>query len=319
MPLQLPRPSNPSSLPSLPSASSTSPPHPAPPRPRMRQPPPSFAHAQARLQARQLRGEGKSPFVPRRMSAGKERDLSDLSVHQLADMLERNAKLLDSPATFASLPGGDSRLRNQQQRIELRLKELQDVSQMKRDMDAVHIHSRNGEKDGKEEGEAGADGNKDEVKLEEDGEGEMEDVVENGLLDEVASPSAKRRIAAQLSRSPHSLSLSESIALQQAAVERTRDAQVKKEARMQLDKLRPTKTGELLKGAMGVDSALSDFMFAADSDEEPDDDEIDDWLNEGKKNVNGQLDEEEDAQLNPLRTAYMTGWEAAAQEEKGGG
>lgn len=89
--LQLPRPANPSSLPPLdPSSSSSS----APPSRTPRAPPPSFAAA--RVQARQMRGEGKSPFVPR-SKTGKERDLSTLSVEQLSDMFERNARLLEHP------------------------------------------------------------------------------------------------------------------------------------------------------------------------------------------------------------------------------
>ncbi|BGP12949.1 hypothetical protein JCM10213_004371 [Rhodosporidiobolus nylandii] len=307
MPLQLPRPTDPARLPPVPSTSSS----PPPPRPQaMRAPPPSLAAA--RQQARQIRGEGKSPFVPRK-STGKERDLKDLSVDQLAEMFARNARLLESPETFASLPGGDSRLRSQQERIQTRLKELEDVSQMKRDLDATHL------RDG-----AGAGGH--EVKKEEDEGGEMEEVAETGVPDEAASPSAKRRIAAQLfsptSGLTSTLSLTESMALQRAAVERARDAQEKKDAKMQLDARRPERTGELLRGAMGVDSALGEFMFqpASDSDPEPEDADIDTWLAEGRRaagaSANGQLNEEEDADLNPLRTAYMRGWNAAIKEEE---
>lgn len=104
---------------------------------------------------------------------------------------------------------------------------------------------------------------------------------------------------------------------------------------MELDAKRPEKTGELLKGALGVDSALSNYMcvpapsfarclsltsrlghvrFHADSDDSLDDDDVDDWLNEGRRGANGELNDEEDAQLNPLRTAYMEGWNRAAKE-----
>lgn len=52
--------------------------------------------------------------------------------------------------------------------------------------------------------------------------------------------------------------------------------------------------------------------FHADSDE--DDDDEDDF---GLGNVKaGALDDEEDAQLNPLRTAYQSGWERAMEPDQ---
>lgn len=54
--------------------------------------------------------------------------------------------------------------------------------------------------------------------------------------------------------------------------------------------------------------------FHADSDDSLDEDDVDDWLNEGRRGANGELNDEEDAQLNPLRTAYMEGWNRAAKE-----
>jgi hypothetical protein len=104
---------------------------------------------------------------------------------------------------------------------------------------------------------------------------------------------------------------------------------------MEVDSKRPEKVGGLLKGAIGVDSALGEFMcvlafppssplrelrtdlsflFLAhsrieyrfqtpDSDSEPDDADISDWINEGRRTVNGQLNDEEEEQLNPMRTA----------------
>ncbi|GAA5862833.1 hypothetical protein JCM8547_006563 [Rhodosporidiobolus lusitaniae] len=315
--LFLPHASNSDTLPSLPSSSSSS----SVPALPARQPPPSFA--QVRQQARTLRGEGKSPFVPRK-SPGKERDLASLSPDQLAAMLERNARLLESPETFASLPGGDERLRAQQARIQSRLQELKDVSQIKSELDATHLREMTS---GRRESSGGASGvgvkkEQEEEEVEDEG-GEMEDVEEGQVPDEASSPLAKRRIVAQLlSRSPGSLtsplSLHESLALQRQAVDRDRDAQVRKAAQMELDAQRPEKTGELLKRAVGVDSALGEFMFHVDSDEEPDDAEIEDWLNEGRRTANGQLNEEEDEQLNPLRTAYMKGWNKAIEEEGNG-
>ncbi|GAA6035388.1 hypothetical protein JCM8097_008851 [Rhodosporidiobolus ruineniae] len=313
--LHLPRQADPDTLPPVPSSSSS------PPPPPMRQPPPSFA--QARQHARQLRQDRvKSPFVPRKQSkaAGKDRDLSQLSVQQLADLLDRNARILDSPETFTSLPGGDSRIRNQQHRIQARIQELNDVAQIKHELEETHLDPEGRRRE--RGGGGGPDGGG--VKKEEE-EGEMEGVVKTGAADEASSPLAKRRIAAQmLSRSPasltSSLSLSESLDLQRRAVQRDRDAQLKKEAKRELDAQRPEKTGGLLKGALGVDSALSEFMFqASDSDPEPDDADIDDWLNEGRRAANGQLNAEEDADLNPLRTAYMRGWNQAVSEEKGEG
>ncbi|BGP21833.1 hypothetical protein JCM10295v2_000708 [Rhodotorula toruloides] len=212
-------------------------------------------------------------------------------------MFERNARLLDSRETFANLPGGDSRLRSQQERIRSRLHDLQSMSQIKQELDSTHLESEEERKAQKEEG------------------GEMEGVIEDGVVDEATSPSAKRRIAAQVSsNSPNSLSLEESLSLQRQAAERARKTAERREQKMELDAKRPEKTGELLKGALGVDSALSNYMFHADSDDSLDEDDVDDWLIEGRRGANGELNDEEDAQLNPLRTAYLEGWNRAANE-----
>ncbi|GAA5831767.1 hypothetical protein JCM11251_003872 [Rhodosporidiobolus azoricus] len=332
--LHLPRPSSSAQLPPLPSSSSSSPPRqppPAHPQHPMRAPPPSFALAHQRQQARQLkqdRQKGKSPFVPRKTptARGKERDLTLLTVEQLSDMLESNARLLESPETLASLPGGGTRLQSQQDRIQSRLKELEDVQQIKDELAATRL-SPSRRKSQAGEGVKVEEGEEDVKRDEEDGigeaVGEMEDVEETGVADEASSPSAKRRIAAQLlSTSPHSLPLSLSLTLQRRAVARDREHQVKKQAKMELDRQRPEKTGDLLKGAVGVDSAMGEFLFQSpsDSDSEPDEATLDEWLAQGRKaagGVNGQLDEDEDAQLNPLRTAYMEGWNQAVKEEKG--
>lgn len=76
--------------PPLPSSSSPPPPLVAP-----RIPPNNFS--QQRAAARVLRAEQKSPFVPRKKNTGKERDLSGLTVDDLTELLERNARILDSP------------------------------------------------------------------------------------------------------------------------------------------------------------------------------------------------------------------------------
>ncbi|GAA5872491.1 hypothetical protein JCM16303_004536 [Sporobolomyces ruberrimus] len=288
-------------------------------RPR---PPPNFAQQQ-RTRARLLRGENKSPFVPKKTqqsdgtlrgtptAAGKERDLSGCSIDQLQDMLDKNKRLLDSPETFVNLPGGDSRLRAQQARIETRLQELIQMNEIRQEFDATHLE--------KEEDTPG------ERKLKlEDGEESMYDVVapSSDLTDEATSPQTKRRIVARLQLSnPHSMSLSESIRLQREAVERDRLASEKKAQRMELDEKRPEKVGNLLRGALGHDSTLGGFMFGGnedDSDDESlDEQDIQDWLNQGKTGVNGELNDEENEQLNPLKTAYMTGWNRAAAEEGG--
>lgn len=87
--------------------------------------------------------------------------------------------------TFANLPGGDFRLRNQQERIRSRLHDLQSMSQIKRELASTHLESEEERKVKKEEDER-------------DGREQMEGVVEDGAAEEATSPSAKRRIAAQV-------------------------------------------------------------------------------------------------------------------------
>ncbi|GAA5940407.1 uncharacterized protein JCM15063_002625 [Sporobolomyces koalae] len=282
-------------------------------------PPNNFA--QQRNHARMLRGEKKSPFVPKkaqhsdnaamRDTRGKERDLSACSIEQLQDMLDKNERLLNSPATFANLPGGDSRLRSRQARIEARLNELVQMHEIKQELDATHIK------------------NEDEPELVKDENGhtarlaatDMQEVYENGLADEANSPQTKRRIAARSQLlNPHSMSLTESLRLQREAVARDRIATERKAQQMELDEKRPEKTGNLLRGALGGHAGLGGFMFGGndDSDEdELDEADIQDWLNQGKTGVNGELNDEENEQLNPLKTAYMTGWNRAIAEEGG--
>ncbi|GAA5953168.1 hypothetical protein JCM8115_000448 [Rhodotorula mucilaginosa] len=319
--LYLPRPAPREAVPPVPSTSTCSDP-PAPPA-ATKAPPRNFA--EARSAARAIRGDRiKTPFV-RKSTAGKERDLTDLSVEQLTNMLAKNAQLLQSPETFAKLPGGDARLRSQQRRIADRISELNAVSQIKHDLDSTHLDGEEAEIKPRIKQEDGGhvkveDEDRNDKEEEETSKpGRMQDVIENGPADEATSPSAKRRIAAQmLSRSPQSLtagmSLSESIEIQRRAAERERKELERKSARMQVDAKRPIKTGELLRGALGVDSALSGYMFHNESDDSLDEDDIENWLNEGRKGTNGELNDEEDAQLNPLRTAYLEGWNRAEQE-----
>lgn len=159
-------------------------------------------------------------------------------------------------------------MRNQQERIRSRLHDLQSMSQIKQELASTHLESEEERKVKKEEDER-------------DGRGEMEGVVEDGPAEEAISPSAKRRIAAQVlvrvvplsldcvpadsvptqSNAPNSLSLEESMSLQRQAAERARKAAERREQKMELDAKRPEKTGELLKGALGVDSALSNYMY----------------------------------------------------------
>lgn len=195
--LQLPRPAQPSTLPALPPADPTPSSSSSLPRassssaaaPPPRQPPRNYADQRAH--ARQLRHDRvKSPFIAR----GKDRDLSQLSGDQLAHMLDRTVRLLDSPDTVASLPGGDARLRAQRDRIEKRMRELDQVQRIREGLDKTRIT---------DDDPATADGDDVKVKAEEDdGEGQagvkgMQDLTESGAPDEASSPSAKRRIAAQ--------------------------------------------------------------------------------------------------------------------------
>lgn len=102
-----------------------------------------------------------------------------------------------------------------------------------------------------------------------------------------------------------SMSLKESLALQRQAVERQQAHQ----AALALAAQRPTATGHLLKSAMAQNPAMNSFMLHADSDE--DDEEEDDF---GLKA--GVLDDEEAAELNPLRSAYQAGWERAMEPDR---
>lgn len=105
--------------------------------------------------------------------------------------------------TFAKLPGGDARLRTQQRRIADRISELNAVSQIKHDLDSTHLDGEEAETEPRIKQE---DGGHVKVEREEQGleeeepskPGRMQDVIENGPADEATSPSAKRRIAAQM-------------------------------------------------------------------------------------------------------------------------
>ncbi|BGP36966.1 hypothetical protein JCM10449v2_000870 [Rhodotorula kratochvilovae] len=300
--LVLPTRASPSALPPLPSSSSSSsqPPPPA----TTRQPPRNYA--QHRAEARSLRADRvTSPFV-KRPNAGKERDLSLLSVDQLADMLDRTARLLDSPDTTAALPGGDARLRTQQQRIAARLAELRNVQSLRADLAATHLQAED-DMDGVVA-----------VKSEEEEEG--------------ASPSAKRRIAAAFLARPRPshaltapLSLADSLALQSraAAADRARAER----RRIKSEALAAAAVGKANSGrraVKGEGDALGGFSWSAagvggggDSDDSLSETEADDWLSSvvaSRAGANGALDDDEDAQLNPLRTAYMEGWNRAEKE-----
>lgn len=99
MDLFFPRPAGSGTVPSQPHTphSSHSAHHPEPSSSR-RQPPRNFA--EARSLAREIRAP-KTPFVTKRVGgvtqSGKERDLTSCSVDQLAEMLDRNTRLLESP------------------------------------------------------------------------------------------------------------------------------------------------------------------------------------------------------------------------------
>lgn len=66
-----------------------------------RAPPNNFAEARIRSAARELRRANvKSPFVP---SKGKLKDISDLSIEDLKEMLLRNSNLLNTPFVFFNI------------------------------------------------------------------------------------------------------------------------------------------------------------------------------------------------------------------------
>ncbi|GAA6052316.1 hypothetical protein JCM3770_007248 [Rhodotorula araucariae] len=293
-------------------ASSSVPSSSSPPAPTVRQP--ARNYAQQRQEARALRADRvTSPFV-RRPNAGKERDLSLCTVDQLADMLERTARLLESPETTAALPGGDARLRSQQARIAARLDELRAVAAVQADLAATHLEEHDGA------GGGGGARRMDGVKTE-PGEAQGE---------EASSPSAKRRIAASFLARPRPahaltapLSLADSLALQTRAAAADRSRAERRRAKG--DALAAAAAAAAARGA-GTGSATSSWSTAAagrgesgavDSDDSLSEGEADDWLSAvvaSHAGANGALDDDEDAQLNPLRTAYMQGWNRAEKE-----
>ena len=81
-------------------------------------------------------------------------------------------------------------------------------------------------------------------------------------------------------------------------------------------------TGPHSASASGLSTPSRGALLGPDDD---DDDELPPGLDGGAELeletgdvVNGALDDDEDAQLNPLRTAYMRGWERAVKEEQEG-
>ncbi|KAI5476366.1 hypothetical protein MNV49_007815 [Pseudohyphozyma bogoriensis] len=243
-----------------------------------------------RAKARVMR-QPKSPFVPRRTS-GKERDLASCDLDELKEMDRRNKRLLGSPSILASLPGGDSRIKSQQARVETRIKELEDLQKIRDDLQATHLDD-----------------------LPVKGDDEMEDVKPLGEL-MGTSPRTKRRITESFEASApgsltSSMSLTESMALQRLEVQRDREAA----ARRALEQSRPIGVGNQLKGALKNMPEMSGFMFHDDSD----DDEAE--LDFGGDEYHEQEDLES-SELNPYRTAYEQGYQRAiAQEaaESGGG
>ncbi|KAK4058198.1 hypothetical protein OIO90_000937 [Microbotryomycetes sp. JL221] len=318
-----------------------------------RAPPHNFASL-ARQQARELRGSRvKTPFMPKHRplhssATGKDRDLSGCTLEDLTDMLERNATLLESSGTISRLPGGEAKLQAQRAKITARMQELQDLQSIKSRLDGAHIAEE-------AQFEMGEDMlNK--VKIEpdlNDAEEYMRDVKEeNGYhhvvdsqeQDPSTSPYVKRRLAARIQLpSPNSktgtISLGESIALQQAAVDREREDAARKQAQMEVDEKRPALVGDQLRGALKghqQGALMTSYMFQQDDDNsEIDPDDLDHLLSNLGRTANevigasedhqpdqadrdpGELDDEEEATLNPYRTAYEAGWRQAVAEEDG--
>ncbi|KAM0793111.1 hypothetical protein ACM66B_000590 [Microbotryomycetes sp. NB124-2] len=310
-----------------------------------RAPPRNFA-SQARQHAREQRGAmQKSPFIPKRRlsqtGSGKDRDLSGCSLEDLCDMLERNAVLLDSSETLARLPVGEAKLKAQRAKISARIQELQDLQQIKSKLDGTHIDPTSvSELDKVKTQKSDAD----EIMSGITTEAEPEATGANHADDPRQSPYAKKRIAARMQiPSPNSkmgaMSLGESIELQRAAVERERAEAELRQMQMELDTKRPTLVGGQLRGALKghqQGALMSGYLFQGDDDDESeiDPDDLDHLIANFGSSVRdlahdrgehgraerepGELDDEEEATLNPYRTAYEAGWRQAVAEEDAG-
>ncbi|KAK4054790.1 hypothetical protein OIV83_000714 [Microbotryomycetes sp. JL201] len=304
-----------------------------------RSPPRNFA-SQARQQARDSKGAmHKSPFIlKRRLShagTGKDRDLTDYSLEDLSDMLRRNAVLLESSETLARLPGGESKLRAQRAKISSRIQELHDLQQLRSKLDDTHLETS-----------SSADVEHVKTEADEPMSGIKEEAndadIASAQINHQQSPNVKQRIAARIQvPSPNSktgaMSLRESIALQTAALERERAEAEQRQAQMELDAKRPLAVGEQLKGALQnlqQGALMSGYLFQGEDDEsEIDPDDIDHLIanlgssvrdlamngdDAGREGDPGELDPEEEATLNPYRTAYEAGWRQAVAEEDAG-
>ncbi|SCV68904.1 BQ2448_1025 [Microbotryum intermedium] len=332
----------------------------------------SARQQQLKLHARLKRAEHKSPFVPKKhqqanSQKGKEKDLSNLLEPELVEMLRVNASLLESKSTMSLLPGSsDSKIRQQQDRLEARLKEVQDINRIREDLQKTRLDA-----DDDDDGtQLDIDDEHGIVKAEEDIKPRIGELV----VDPSSSPAhqtaigsnsltMKRRLALraevrhrcpprmlahlltlcrmlplfqQLSSSPPSslcgsISLAESLRLQEPASTRERQAterrlqESKRKDEMRNQKLGKSLKGAFMKGGAGQGAAFANFMSHADSDDDEaddadEDDDDDPLLNaqeEMLKIQQGQLDEEEDRELNPYSHAYHMGRSRAIAEEKG--
>ncbi|KAM0756259.1 hypothetical protein T439DRAFT_320960 [Meredithblackwellia eburnea MCA 4105] len=283
---------------------SASPPHPAlssqeQQQQQQRRPPNNFStanFAQARAQARIMR-EPKSPFVPSK-SKGKQRDISNCSIDELSQMLINSQIMLQSTQITANLPGGDAKLRNQQARITSRLRELEGVRDINRDLQRTHIDPQ-------------ATTSPPPIEMDQDSP--------FGSDDQFTPPRGKKWLIERLEKSSSNalmgtMSLAESIELQRQAAAREREAAEERERQAELGRQRQKVTGGILRDAMkGANPGMNDFMFHIDSDEDrEDEDDLD---------LEGEEEEEDNEALNPYRTAYREGYERAIREgemERGG-
>ncbi|SGY29050.1 BQ5605_C002g01006 [Microbotryum silenes-dioicae] len=296
----------------------------------------SARQQQLKLHARLKRAEHKSPFVPKKHQQaggivsvshkGKEKDLSDLLEHELAEMLRVNASLLESKSTMSLLPGSsDSKIRQQQDRLEARLKEIQDINRIREDLQKTRLEGNEDHDDDTlldidDDQVTGAAGAKAE-----------EDIKPRIGAGGVGDPSSSPAHPTVIGFSP--LTVKRRLALraevQQAATRERLATERRLQESKRKDEMRNQKVGNRLKGAFmkggaGQGAAFANFMSHADSDdddepdeEDDDDDPLLDAQEEMLKIQQGQLDEEEDRELNPYSHAYHMGRSRAIAEEKG--
>ncbi|SCZ91054.1 BZ3500_MvSof-1268-A1-R1_Chr1-3g02517 [Microbotryum saponariae] len=278
----------------------------------------SARQQQLKLHARLKRAEHKSPFVPKKHQQaggiasvshkGKEKDLSDLLEHELAEMLRVNASLLESKSTMSLLPGSsDSKIRQQQDRLEARLKEVQDINRIREDLQKTRLEGNEDHDDDTlldidDDQVTGAAGAKAE-----------EDIKPRIGAGRVGDPSSSPAHPTAIGFSP--LTVKRRLALRAEVKQAATRERLATERRLQeskrKDEMRNQKVGHSLKGA----------FLKGDDDEPDEEDDDDDPLLDAQEEMlkiqQGQLDEEEDRELNPYSHAYHMGRSRTIAEEKG--